>query len=175
MIQLLTIPVEILEKAWKPAQHHDDLPTKWTQGSGAGSSCCIAGGSEIEAILKKEFGREGLCLKVFRPLALEEDPENFEWTGSPIIEASRVQNLFALHDLAPMVYRIILLNSQRLAQVTEYATGEGKPDAHAVQMLIEKYHIGTHNMRDGQEIYDYRFPCNWIGKWLVDFGGWYFK
>ena len=174
VIQLLTVDYDVLERAWEPPLPTDQ-PATWVEGRGAGSSCHIAHGPEIEAILKEEFGRAGLCLKIFHPLGPEENPEFFEWTGSPIIEAARVQNLFALHDLAPMVYRIVFLNTCCLAQVVEYATGEGKADAHAVQMLIEKYSIGTHNVRDGKEIFDYRFPCNWVGKWLVDFGGWYFK
>ena len=160
MIRVLDIPGELLK---------DSTVAR-------GSYTSIAHSEEIERLLEKEFGRTGLCLKIYNPRYIEMD----DWKTCKAIEEARIQNLFALFGLAPMVYRVVLLKkgsvTRVFAQVTEYAQGNGEPDYFTVTKLIEMYHLQTvHRDPSGNVKYDFTAGSNWIGEQFVDFGGWYFK
>ena len=157
MIKLLTLPDELL-------QHKLDVP---------GSYCYILAGSQVETFLFEHYKRRGLCLKVF---------EKSNWGSTelldfrPVIEAARIQNIFALFGLAPIVYRVVILaRIQRLAQVTEFSTDTGEPDPHLAQRLVKEFKLRSINKTQaGQEKWDFFVPGNWVGGHFVDFGGWYF-
>jgi len=142
----------------------------------SGSDALIAHNYLLDETLKRLYGLSGLCLKMFRVLTADQKKrlDLYTWTGSTLIEATIVQNIFALHGLAPFVFGLVLLNDERLAQVTEYADGSGLPDLALVESLRDKYKISTRTQQHNSgPVFDIRFDINWVGGKLVDFGGWY--
>lgn len=135
------------------------------------SYCFIARSEKLQEFLAGEFGREGLCLKVFnRELELPyEGIEDFVWGRANLVEATKIQNLFALHGLSPRVYELVFLNGGRPGQVTDYLSGrEGEWHAHKVRELSERYGVGTKKWQDFG-------PRNWVGGKFVDFSEFFFK
>ncbi len=115
------------------------------------------------------YGRSNLALKCFKnPVVPLSD---FLW-GKPsqasLVEATVIQNLFALDDLAPRVYGIVLLEGKQRqwwAQVTDWAP-----------MLPLREHGGGYKAADARERGRWRVtacsdpnPKNWINGRLVDF------
>lgn len=149
------------------------VPGALTERIHAGSFASLAHNAKLGRLLAKRYGREGLCLKIF-PKLKGSDAETFMWTGQPITECGKVQNLFALHNLAPLVLDTVLLNGLHVAQVTEYAPGNGAPDLPLMRALIEQNTIRCGNIVNGAEQWDLEFDANWCGGWFVDFGGWSF-
>ena len=92
--------------------------------------------SEYGIDLKTLYGRDNLCLKIFKLEVQMDDLDGFLWgdpirnpqsTASLLTECSIIQNLFAYYGkIAPRVYDIILLSGKhkRLAQVTDFIKGE---------------------------------------------------
>jgi len=105
-------------------------------------------------------------------LAPNQTPESFLWSGATLIEATKVQNLFAIHGLARRVYALLLVNGERLAQVTEYADGKGDPDVNLAKKLARKYRIGAKRRRNVGAYIERQ--AKWIGRHMIDFGGLYF-
>ncbi len=138
-----------------------------------GQNCYIAKNPALARVLEQEFGRLNLCLKVFKKLAPNQSPESFRWSGVTLIEATKVQNLFAMHGLARRVYAIVLVNGERLAQVTRYADGKGGPDVKLAKKLARKYRIGA-KRRCNVGAYIER-QAKWIGRHMIDFGGFYLR
>ena len=152
-----------------------ELPKGWEQCRVAsGSYCYILAGPEIEALLLLEYGRQKLCLKVFDT----PDADDIEQLDiDHIIEGARIQNLFALFGIAPVVYRIVFLSNRRVGLVVEYETGAGEPDPYLAHTLVKKFDIRSRNVttvESGVEKFDFLAPINWVGCKFVDFGGWYF-
>ena len=139
------------------------------------SYCFVAYSPEIEAVLLARYGRTGLCLKAFPPekqrkvdkrgVAREyRRLENVEWTKVPLAEASEVQNLFALHGIAPRVYDIVWVNEHQAAQVTDWLTDNGRDRQDDLwRRLVSEYVIETmRNLDVGER--------NWIGDRMFDYG-----
>lgn len=138
-----------------------------------GQNAYIAKSPDLEAVLQEVFKRPRLCLKLFKKLPPETTPEQFEWSGTTLIEATKVQNLFAMHGLARRVYAIVMVNGERLAQVTRYADGKGDPDVNLAKKLARKYRIGAKRRRDVGGYIERQ--TKWIGRHMIDFGGFYFR
>lgn len=133
------------------------------------SFCFIANDNKTRKILTQEFGRTGLCLKVFKKrLAPGQSIEDFIWNKTSLIEATKVQNLFASHGLAPRVYAIVLLEGDQVAQVTDFVSGQQNGEyADRIEKLMKRYDIRTRKWNDfGSR--------NWVGGKFVDFGEFYF-
>jgi len=140
------------------------------------ASCCfVAYSPEIEAVLLARYGRQGLCLKVFPPdkqrkVDTNGQPrefwrfENVEWTKVSLAEASEVQNLFALHGIAPRAYDIVWVNGEQAAQVTDFLTDNGRDRQDELwRRLVDQYVIETmRNLDVGER--------NWIGGKMFDYG-----
>jgi len=143
-------------------------------GDDYGKNCFVAYNPALTRVLQQWTQRDkpDLCLKVFAPLAVEQDPETFQWSGTTLVEATKAQNLFAYHGLAPRVYALVLLNGERLAQVTRYASGAGDPDIAKAKQIARKYKIASKGHPD-MASYIAREP-KWVGSSLVDFGEFYF-
>jgi hypothetical protein len=142
----------------------------------SGSDAIVANNYLLEETLKRVYGIGGLCLKIFRVLTADQKKrlDLYTWTGATLTETTIVQNIFALHGLAPFVFGLVLLNNERLAQVTEYADGSGLPDLPLAESLRDKYGISTRTQQHNSgPVFDIRFDINWVGGKLVDFGGWY--
>jgi len=121
----------------------------------------IARGPALAQILARVYGREGLCLKVFKadavPLA------EFYWGTSGVLltGCTKAQNLYAWHGLAPRVYDIALVNGTHWAQVTDYAEDDGGEwDRAAAHEVFTTYTVGSHGGDHN--------PANWIGSQQVD-------
>ncbi len=148
-----------------------------------GKDCYIANSEALERLLYRRFARHGLCLKVFRSLTKSErDGENLSsvtWGGARLSVATQVQNLFALYGIAPRVYSLAIINGSRIAQVTQYATGEGQPNYAEARRLIKRYRLGIKGKlkEDATKaaIRYTRFPFKWVGGLYVDFGRYYFR
>jgi hypothetical protein len=149
------------------------VPGELTERIHAGSFASVAYSQGLDTYLAKRYGRPGLCLKIF-PKLKGGAPDAFLWTGKPVAECTRVQNLFALHNLAPLVLDTVLLNGLHVAQVTEYADSKGAPDLPLMRALIEQNTIRCENRHNDREQWDLEFDANWRGGWFVDFGGWSF-
>jgi len=114
---------------------------------------------EVSKHLEKIYHRKGLALKVFRNAAEMKNPR---WgNGASLHTATVIQNLCARENLAPRVYAWVSVNGQ-LAQVTEYAPKETKPQDHRARLrklvaFMKKYDLisvaktldaGVRNWRD---------------------------
>jgi len=123
----------------------------------------VAHGPDLARILAREYGREGLCLKVFRRDAQPLD--EFYWgdTGNLLTDCTRAQNLFALEGFAPRVYDVALVNGAHWAQVTDYVEDDGREFDRAAcrTQVVDRYKV---RCRSGD-----MNPANWIGSQMVDF------
>lgn len=155
MIHELDIPQELIVQA----------PTTDTHKN-YGKNCFLAHTAYLETSLLYKYKRKGLCLKVFTG-RVPKDPSRFLWGGAPLVETTKVQNIFAWYGLAPRVYDVVLLPTGQLAQVTDWATGKGKPDMHKARKLIDSYRIEAVR-KDAKEYVS--IPFKWVGDKFVDFG-----
>jgi len=129
----------------------------------------IVNAPEVEAKLARIFRRRGLCLKVSRqPLKEGLTAETATWGRAPLLDLSRIQNIYAWHGLAPRVYALGLLNDEYAAQVVEFDRDEGKANIPAILSLAQRYGVKSRKNWDVG-------PRNWIGGHLVDFSGLYFE
>lgn len=101
--------------------------------------------------LYREYGRRGLCLKVFQRPLRDLPLEEFHWgVGPTVVEAAQVQNVAAMYGLAPRVFdvvRVRLDDGDHAAQVTEFVTaGRPPPDVErpTMEVLREKCTLNTH-------------------------------
>ena len=144
-----------------------------------GTCCFVCQSKELSAILHRQLGRWGLCLKVFK----EEnaDVTKAVWVRTPLAACTKAQNLFALHGVSPRVYAHAVVNEKYIAQVTDYLQprqpfGCNIDDTQRVsthlQTLVEQYQIETlaPNERDVDDIK----KRNWRGDQFIDFGGIHF-
>ena len=137
-----------------------------------GNESWIAQSIAITATLARLYGRKGLCLKVF-PKA---DLDNPQWGGVRLNESTKVQNMFAIHGVAPRVYGIAVVNDAHVAQVTDYVKPQGEADITKAVKVARKFQITAKDLRQSEPnigAYVARSP-KWRGKWLVDFGRMYF-
>lgn len=136
----------------------------------ASSYCFIVRNDRLDDVLADEFGRDGLCLKVFkRTVKPGEKVEDFKWGKVLLVEATKVQNLFAFAGLSPRVYGIVSVNGDRFAQVTDHLTGRvGEWHAHKIPELLERYSISTKKWQD----FGVR---NWVDGKFVDFSEFCFE
>lgn len=120
----------------------------------------------IEKLLYWEYGRKGLCLKVFNEPAVDLDV--FTWSSERLLTfCTKAQNLFALRGLAPRVYDIVLLNGENWAQVTEFV-GNAEPPTTSLtnkNVMVEFRITANWDMNEK----------NWVNGWLVDFGAFYWR
>jgi len=132
-----------------------------------GAFCFIAHGDDLGTILEAHYGRDNLCLKVFREEMDSQNPEALAWgKGVTLGQATRAQNLFAWHGLAPRVVGIVTVAGNRAAQVTEYVEDDGGTfDRDKAAAMCQEHGIRaqTHDMN----------PRNWIGSQQVDFQYYY--
>ena len=171
----------ILRKLRIPAALLAQAPT--TEGhKNHGQDCYIAHSEALERLLYRRFARHGLCLKVFRSLTKSErdgELSSVTWGGARLSVATQAQNLFALHGIAPHVYSLAIINGQRIAQVTQYAEGDGQPNYAEARKVIRKYRLGIKGKpkEDATKaaIRYTRFPFKWVGSLYVDFGRYYFR
>ena len=126
-----------------------------------GAFSYIARSPELAQILARRYGREGLCLKLFRRDAVP--LTEFYWgkTGNLLTDCTKAQNLYAWFGMAPRVYDIALVNGTNWAQVTDYAEDDaGAWDRNRAHEILTEHLVGS---RGG----DWN-PKNWIGSQMVD-------
>jgi len=138
-------------------------------------------------LLRERYGRVDLCLKMFTPgkryavgggayvkayRQKSMNPRKYRWSGSWLKNATRVQNLFAWHGLAPRVYDLVIINGKYPAQVTDWLpTKPAEPRAKEHMEIVARYGIykvdrdGLHSLRRAAKL-----PDNYIGDQFVDFG-----
>lgn len=150
-MRILDIPPEIL-----PAEHHDH--------PGSGAFSYIARSPTLAQLLAHEYGREDLCLKVFRADAKSLD--EFRWgKGNLLVGCTKAQNLYAWFGMAPRVYDVALVNGTRWAQVTDYVEDDGGAwDRDRAHEILTDHLVGS----TGGDQND----ANWIGSRKVD---WQYK
>lgn len=127
---------------------------------------------QLEEELKEIFGRDGLCLKVFRRSSKGFKVEDFCWgPNNPVdrslVEKTKIQNLCARCGLAPRVYAVIQIDyegEERFAQVTDFLTGPLK-ELPQIPFTVLKDRFGLElNRWDGSAQ-----PTNFKGGKLIDF------
>lgn len=127
-----------------------------------GAFTILASNQPLAGILEEIYGRPGLSLKVFKQPAKPLD--EFLWGKMPLVECTKIQNIFAMHSFAPRVYDIILVNG-KIAQVTELALPGGEFDK-------DQFHKARreHSIRVSWDVND----KNLVGSMLVDFQAFWF-
>ena len=155
------------------------LPVPKDPIPGQGVYTFIYRGKDLD-VVKKLYGRENVCLKVFRHPV--DKPEEFLWgmradKGSNLLEATKIQNLYAFAGIAPRVYGLVLFkkdDKQYLAQVTE-DLGEHEFDARIDAVWDMNKKLKEFADKNDIEFFDDGRTKNLIkGKW-VDFQGYKFK
>jgi len=152
MRQMLDIPLELLTPSTRDSR---------TEG---GAFCYIAHSEPLADLLQQHYGRDGLCLKIFKADA--EPLSEFCWSaksGVLLTDCTKAQNLFACQGYAPRVYDIVLVNDKHWAQVTTYVEDDGGTfDRLACKAdVVDHYGIRA----KGGDMND----KNWIGSQMVDF------
>ncbi len=142
------------------------VPHKPGKRAERGVFCFIAYGQEVTDMLAGRYGREGLCLKVFKEPLDGRDPEALRWgkpgRGMPLGQATRAQNLFARHGLAPRIYDLVTVSDTYAAQVTDYAQDDGGTfDKEAALAVRKEYGVRPMSHDPNQH--------NWVGSKMVDF------
>ena len=158
----ITVPEHIMASAKEAAKERGEM----------GQEAWIGQSIAITATLARLYGRKGLCLKVFE----QADLENPQWGGVRMAEATKVQNMFAIHGVAPRVYGIAVVNDTHAAQVTNYVKTGGEADFAKATKIARKFGITAKDLHNSEATigaYVSRSP-KWRGKWLVDFGRMYF-
>ena len=146
-----------------------------TRANEVGQEAWVARTRTVRDLLRNTFLRDDLCLKVFA--APGADQKEQLWGGTTIGDATRIQNLFAIHGLAPRVFGVGTLNEEFPVQVVEYAKGAGKPDISRAEKVAAKYHISVRDLLHSErtrKAYLAR-PEKWVGGKLVDFGRFFFQ
>ncbi len=139
------------------------IPEEYLCVSAHGKEAEFVRTPEVAAILKDHFGRDGLCLKMFKSGA-------DYWGSVPMEDAIRVQNVFSWYKLAPRVYGLVSVpdgEGERLAQVTDYCVLSGKPHVAKAQQVAAKYRLAV---KDGDIDKQLAESHRWIGGQIVDFG-----
>lgn len=135
------------------------------------SFCMVAYNQTIEALLAAVYGRDNLCLKIFKKPVAGLTAKTFKWGGTPLWYCTVIQNLFAFHGMAPRVFGIVRVGNQ-LAQVTPFIPpGEPPPTARVAELrgLLDHYSLGVRKNH-----WDVN-PRNWRGELFVDFSGFHFQ
>jgi len=126
----------------------------------------IAYSIDLEELLFEKYARLRCCLKVFKKPA-NVPLDEYKWGHNPLVDCTKIQNLFARHQLAPPVYDIVRVGDH-YAQVTEYANHfwckykyDGDPST--IPDIKHEYLLDTR--------WDMN-PKNWINGAMVDFQAW---
>jgi hypothetical protein len=135
----------------------------------------IVYGPAIDRLLERQYGRSGLCFKVLRQKVAEDKV----WEVTSFEDVAKLQNLGAIHGIAPRIYDIVNVNG-RLAQVTDYLQSSEEPSLDAIGRLIgflKGLDVGTKKLTGpgGKPKYDLAAAKNWIGNKFVDWGGYYLR
>lgn len=125
------------------------------------SHCYVAFNTSLELELYAKYGVPTLCLKIF---------EGHDWYGTSLIDATIIQNLFAMNYLSPRIYDTVTLDNGRVAQVTRFVEPEGEPRISQALQLMDKLDIVHRKQSTVKNPVE-----SWVGKWLIDFGGLIFK
>lgn len=139
------------------------IPQEYLRVSARGKEAEFVRTPEVAAILKDHYGRDGLCLKMFRSGA-------DYWGSVPMKDAIKVQNIFSWYKLAPRVYGLVSIpdgEGRRLAQVTDFCEKSGAPRKAKAQQIADKYRIAC---KDGDTHKQLSESHRWIGSKTVDFG-----
>lgn len=146
---------------------------------GQGVYSFIYRGKDLDKV-KKIYGRENVCLKVFRHPV--EDEENFLWglhahRGSNILEATKVQNLYAFAGLAPRIYALFMFKKDKKKYFVQLTGDLGKHEFVSTRNQVREMTEKLKEFADKNDIEyfeDGRFKNLIRGKW-VDFQGFRFK
>lgn len=91
-------------------------------------------------------------------------------------EEGIVQNLFALHGLAPRLRALIATNDGWKKDIEPF-TPHGEADTGKARKVVRKYKLGLRSKRDDARaaIHGVSFSGRWNGDKMVDFSGYYFR
>lgn len=140
------------------------IPKEYLRVSARGKEMEFVNTPEVAAILKDHYGRDGLCLKMLIG-------RSNIWGGTGIEIATKVQNIYSWYGLAPRVYGIIDLPSERFAQVVDFASGDAKPRVIKAQEVAAKYRLSVSGGDINKQLAE---SHRWIGGQIVDFGRFHF-
>lgn len=140
------------------------LPRELLVPKSEGAHAYLVQSVELEKKLYEIFGRNGLCLKIFRHRGELKPLMKSQWELSSITDATKIQNLFAQRGLAARVYGLVRVNKSNYAQVTDYLIGKVglRPKLTLPFKEVQsKYGLNT---------YWATHSGSWVGGKLVDFG-----
>ena len=125
--------------------------------SGAKHCFIVKSGGFID-LIKKRYGRDDICLKVFdegEPIENEKDIKNFKWGDDPkgdnprvnttLWEATQIQNICSWEGLAPRVYGIetvVVAGKVCPVQVTEYLNDKSTTQEKADEVYDKIIEVG---------------------------------
>lgn len=149
----------------------DDVVRERAAGTDISSFAFVNVSETVRTILAQRYGRPNLALKLV-PLSkvdLEQRPGATGWGKIPLGMTSLVQNLLALHGLAPRIYGLARVNDEYAAQVTDYIPEDDRqpPRVAEVEAVVRELGVKTRhkNFDLGER--------NWRSGLLVDFSSWY--
>ena len=140
------------------------IPEEYLRVSAHGKEMEFVRTPEVAAILEDHYGRDGLCLKMLKG-------RSNIWGGTGIRIATKVQNVYSWYGLAPRVYGIIELPSERFAQIVAFADGSGKPRVAKARQVAAQYRLGVSGGDINKQLAE---SHRWIGGQIVDFGRFHF-
>jgi SAM-dependent methyltransferase len=136
---------------------------------GKGRFCRVVYSEQLDKLLEAFYGRKGLCLKIarFAGDVLE---------GAPLTAVVKLQNVAAMHGLAPRVYDIVKVGGMA-AQVTDFMPPKQEPTLEGVARLVNflleapartEKRVGP----EGASKWDIvTSNSNWGGDVFLDWGG----
>lgn len=139
---------------------------------GQGRFVRVFSDKQISKLLAAKYGRGGLCLKVLRAAGAE-------WEGVPVVDVARLQNIGAMHGVAPRIYEIVRVADDQVAQVTDFAAPAGEPSLKAIEAVtrfLQEAGVGTAKRTgpNGAAKWDLVTSVkNWGGDLFLDWGGLY--
>jgi len=157
------------------------IPKEYLRVSACGKEMEFVRTPEVEAILKDHYGRDGLCLKMLgRTEHLNQAKTDWQhawgdgslWGGVALTTVTPVQNIYSWYGLAPRVYGLVVLNSERAAQVVDFAKGTGRPRVAKAQQVAAKYRLAVKGGDINKQLAE---SHRWIGGKIVDFGRFHFS
>ena len=131
---------------------------------------------KLQAQLRARYGRPNCALKLNKTT----NAEAWEWSDPH--DVATVQNIGAIHNVAPRVYAVEQLQEGVYAHITDWAISCKEPTLNAIRRLLDVilgYGIATRkiiNIESQLPKWDIvTSVVNWSREWFLDWGGYYLE
>lgn len=157
-----------------------NIDFKSLKKSGSGAYTAIVKDEDTKDYLdiNNIYGRENICLKIFYKEFLPIDDfiwgDKIKMNGNNLIDCTIIQNLYAMDNVAPRIYDLIILQLQDrkyYAQITDFIIGEPRKlsDAENIRKKLTKT-SAKYNIKKTID----NNNNNIMGEYWVDYQSFYF-